>query len=525
MNKYSFSSQLYHAMLSHRNLIAISYKGSSVRYSEVLAYSLSFAFLIKDQRIKKQTIGVICDRNPATFIGLLGIVFSGCTYVPLSLRYNEKRLKAIIADTKLSYVVGSKSDNISLLTSLDRLGLSDIKTIDIPDYLSSDMVVGLNKEWAEWDVTQDLFSSSSLEDFIYIMYTSGSSGIPKGVGVTGINLMTFLGNMKTIYPLAPEFRASQTFDLTFDPSVSDMFFTWMNGGVLCILPDEDLLMPHEYILREQITFWNSVPTIGIFLYKMGLLKDGIFPSLTHSMFCGEQFPTYLANAWQKSAPNSSIENLYGPTEATIYISRYVYSSKNLSDKNRNAVIPIGSAFPGHEIALIDSAGERVSGVEGEIVFKGKQVTNGYLNDEGKTQSNFVYFDWDQLGEKWYRSGDLGFYNDEGVLECKGRIDSQIKIAGRRVEVGEIEAALQETGIISNAVVVPISGDNNLVTGCVAYITENLSNDDLVRLKNSCLKFLDAIFVPKKFLQISEFPLTISGKIDRKRLEFLANKLK
>jgi non-ribosomal peptide synthetase component F len=331
--------------------------------------------------------------------------------------------------------------------------------------------------------------------------------------------------MSQLYRLDAGFRASQTFDFSFDPSVSDMFFTWTNGGVLCVLPEEEMLLPHEYIRREGITFWNSVPSIAGFMRRMGHLSPGAFPDLRHSMFCGEQFPTYIAEAWQNAAPNSTIENLYGPTEATIYISRYVYTEVERHKSFRNSIVPIGLPLPDHEFALIDEFGNKLpAGDTGEIVFKGPQITKGYLHDQVKTDAVFVTFDWDASKAKWYKSGDLGFYNADGNLECIGRKDNQIKLGGRRIELGEIEAVLSRFKEIQDVVIVPLRDENQVTVGCMAFTQNRLTMEEQKFIRLESMKLIERVFIPKKIITVETFPISPSGKTDRKALESLALEL-
>jgi non-ribosomal peptide synthetase component F len=275
------------------------------------------------------------------------------------------------------------------------------------------------------------------------MYTSGSTGNPKGVMVTHANLSSWIENMNKIYKMEIGFKASQTYDLSFDLSVADIFFTWVNGGVLCVLPEEEHLMPFEYIKREQIEVWSSVPTQIRFLNKMGLLTKNVFPDLKYSIFCGEPLPKYLADCWRLAAPNSTVENLYGPTEATIWLTRYNYTVDKMSKSFKNNILPIGVCFEDHRIEIVDENEKIVSNNQvGEIVYKGPQLSEGYLNDTEKTRLSFKPFSWDPSNEVWYKSGDLGFYNNDGILECIGRKDNQIKMGGRRIEICEIESILR-----------------------------------------------------------------------------------
>ena len=286
-----------------------------------------------------------------------------------------------------------------------------------------------------------------------------------------------------------------------------------------------MLIPSDFIVREKITFWNSVPSIANFMIKTGNLKPGCFPMLTHSMFCGEQFPVDIAKAWRLAAPNSTIENLYGPTEATIYIARYLYSRNDESQTFKNGIVPIGRPFNEHQVALIDDKSERITcSKKGEIVFAGPQLAKGYLNDVDKTAESFVSFDWDTEGRTWYKTGDLGFFNSNNDLECTGRIDNQIKISGRRIEIGEIESALSNFEKTKGAVVVPLRDSKEVVSGCVAFVLVEVSREDLSQIRKQSTKFLDSIFFPKKIFFIEDFPRSQSSKIDRKALEKSARQL-
>ncbi|MEI7707000.1 MAG: amino acid adenylation domain-containing protein [Chlorobium sp.] len=521
----SVAKLLFQRMIAYGHLAAISYNGRLITYAELSAKALSIAGALNECGAERETIGIVGQRTPSSYFGILGILFAGCNYVPINPKYNHQKLVAMLRAANVRYLVGDKKSLELLEPVISSSGIPSMQAVILPEGASS-----VGKRWIDECVLQSTPPlghpvPSELEGLAYILFTSGSTGVPKGVQVTNANLLAFLQSMEHIYDLDPGFRASQTFDFSFDPSVSDMFYTWANGGTLCVLLEDELMLPSEYLVREKITFWNSVPSIASFLYKMGHLSPGAFPELTHSMFCGEQFPKYLADIWRKAAPNSTIENLYGPTEATIYICRHKYDLTEENRNFRNSIIPIGRPFINHQIALIDENGQKVApGGTGEIVYKGPQITIGYLNDPEKTANTFVSFDWDKTGGKWYRSGDLGFYNEDGNLECIGRKDSQIKLAGRRIEIGEIEAVLHRYPLTSNAVVVALRDANDVVTGCVAFITSMLSKEEEVHIRTDSVKYLDRIFFPKRLIYISDLPLTASGKVDRKKLESVANKL-
>ena len=236
-------------------------------------------------------------------------------------------------------------------------------------------------------------------------------------------------------------------------------------------------------------------------------------------------PRYLAEAWKIAAPNSTIENLYGPTEATIWLTRYIYDGQDDTEEFKNNNLPIGSPFKDHDVKLIDSDNNIVEGCNpGEIVYRGPQITLGYLNDKAKTDAAFTKFKWDPQQSIWYRSGDIGFLNSNGSLECLGRKDNQIKLGGRRIEIGEIELSLRSFHLLDDIVVVPIKDEDNRVLELVGFTMNALSAEELKAIKVRSLDNLEAIFFPKRIFEIERFPVNTSGKLDRKRLIEMAKTL-
>jgi len=356
----------------------------------------------------------------------------------------------------------------------------------------------------------------------YILFTSGSSGTPKGVKVSHANVLAYLRAIHGMWNLQPGYRASQFHDFSFDPSVSDLFTTWSLGGELCVVPEAELIAPAHFIRRSDLQVWSSVPSVGTLMHKLGMLKANSFPTLRISRFAGEPLPRRMAQAWQAAAPASTVENHYGPTEATIDVARHVYLPGEADLPFVNDIVPIGSAFPGMDICVIDEQRQPVPhGVTGQIAFKGPQLSQGYLNDSEKTQSVFVRLDWDASGNTWYLSGDAGLVNPQGQMECLGRMDSQIKVAGRRVEIGEIEAALASFAPLSDVVVVAVKDAQGLVTELVGFTTGQVSAHDLADIKKASARTLDAVFFPKRIVALDQLPYAVSGKVDRRALLALA----
>lgn len=505
-----FLYQIFSHAQKYPELPAIKIDNRYISYGELVDKAMRVASVLSDEGACKETVGLVGQRQASSYIGLLGIIFSGCSYTPLNPKYNSSRLLDIMNGADVRFLVGDAND----LAKLDHAVTAGIKSCILPEGNTPNGSHSALKNLDALKKNQCLVEpvNSNGKDLAYINFTSGSTGTPKGVMVSRDNLQAFLNNMALLYDLEPGFRASQTFDLSFDPSVSDIFFTWMELGTLHVLPEAEILAPSDFIVREKISFWNSVPSIANFMLRTGNLKSNSFPNLQYSMFCGEQFPAELAKAWSLAAPNSTIENLYGPTEATIYISRYNYTSENWNKKFHNGIVPIGQPFPCHSVVLIDGDNQKITDSQtGEIVFSGPQLTRGYLNDTAKTNKHFQKFSWDDSGTRWYKTGDIGFFNADGDLECIGRKDNQVKIAGRRVEIGEIESVLRKFELTKSAVVIPLRGRDDIVTGLAAFILSEITKADHTQLRIDSAKFLDSVFFPKRFFTLTEFPLALSGK--------------
>jgi len=519
----SLALQLNNQFNNYSSLISIRIGEEKISYNDLNINGLKIASLINELGIYNETIGLVGQRNFTSYFGVLGILYSGCNYTPISFKYTESKILSILKSCRVRVLIGSKND----IEKIEKILILN-KSLHQVKYLIQDEKFEIKRT--------DVFNKFSFNEqkplihpikntkdsLLYILYTSGSTGNPKGVMVTNNNVLSYLKALSAIWNLNPGFRASQFHEFSFDPSVSDLFYTWLYGGELCVVPENELLMPFDFIRREKIQIWSSVPTVANFMRKMNILRQNCFPSLIITRFAGEPFSKELADIWQDAAPKSSIENHYGPTECTVDVSRYVHILGENNKSFSNGILPIGKPLNGNTILVINKDGEVLNDGEiGEIIFKGAQVSKGYLNDLDKTKSSFVKFSWDSNQDVWYKSGDLGLYNSDGNLECLGRIDSQIKFGGRRVEIGEIESAFRKLDKTKDAIVVGLKDNNNTVTSLFAFITHVLTSQEIKEVKQEMKLYIEGIFIPKKILTISELPLTISGKIDRKKLEKIA----
>jgi amino acid adenylation domain-containing protein len=356
------------------------------------------------------------------------------------------------------------------------------------------------------------FPSISGADTAYLLFTSGSTGSPKGVPISYANLRAVLELMSNRYRLTPDDRLTQTFDQTFDLSVFDLLMAWTNGACVYSIPPFELFAPINFVNRHQITLWFSVPSVASRLLKRGSLKSGSMPSLRWSLFCGEGLPCVTAEAWQGAAPNSELENLYGPTELTIACSAYRWNPESSPADCINGLVPIGEMFPDLSYLIVnDQCSEVEDGELGELCVTGNQMFSGYWRAPELSKDCFLHRDVsDQVAIKYYRTGDL--VSKLGTnLVYRGRRDTQVKISGYRIELGEIEAVLRRAGCIEATV---LAFPEQYPEFMVAFVS---GSDDTDAMVKSLREYLPSYMWPKSIIPLSYLPLNNNMKVDRANL--------
>ncbi|TPH17145.1 AMP-binding protein [Litorilituus lipolyticus] len=468
-----------------------------VSYEQLHSMSLYVASLLpKASTQKTDHIAILSHREITAYAAIVACVMADKTYVPLNVKAPKERLVSMLLTAQINTLVVSVQYQhlaIEIKTHLPALELILIE--------ESKLFLNASNHITPFETAEKL--SNSIR---YIMFTSGSTGKPKGVPISEGNLLAYLDFVVPYCELSSDDRASQTFDLTFDLSVHDLFVTWLSGACLYVLPESALFSPGAFIKKHQLTAWFSVPSTGAIMQKFGMLKAHAYPSLKLSLFCGEALPTSMALAWQKSAPNSKVVNFYGPTEATIACGYFEVPN----DYNEQQVVPIGKAFEHMSFAM--SSNE-------ELLIAGEQVTSGYLEATVKMNENFRQ----ELSEQgknvtWYYSGDKVAQHEDGYFIYKGRLDEQVKIQGYRVELPEIEAiakAFLKNNLVK-ALVWPkeISSFNKSIYLFVqASKNEDTEQAIIEHMKNQLPHYMQ----PKKIVWLTSMPLNLNGKIDRNAL--------
>ncbi|WP_406062407.1 amino acid adenylation domain-containing protein [Streptomyces sp. NBC_01077] len=358
------------------------------------------------------------------------------------------------------------------------------------------------------------------DDVAYVLFTSGSTGRPKGVPIRHRNLSPYLAHNIERYGIGPGCRTSHTFDLTFDPSVFDLFVTWGGGATLVVPGRAELLSPVDYIVDNGVTHWFSVPSVVSVSAQLGNLPAGLADSLRMSVFIGEQLSYDQAEAWHAVAPQASIENVYGPTELTVACTEFALPADPAQwPATSNDTVPIGPVYDFLDHLVLDEDGRPAE--EGELVVRGSQRFDGYL-DPADNHGRFLLHDDGGItpyeGEgpltdaHYYRTGDRVRW-ESGRLVHLGRLDNQVKVRGYRIELGEIEAALRRHPDITQAVVIALKkGDDVELVGVHtgSPVEPNLIGRWL-------RKRVPVHMVPRRFRHLDTLPLNPNGKIDRPRI--------
>ncbi len=358
----------------------------------------------------------------------------------------------------------------------------------------------------------------AVDSIAYLLFTSGSTGEPKGVMVSHANVLHYLDYVVQRYGFTSNDRMSQTFDLTFDLSAHDMFVAWESGACLCCPTQKQLIKPGAFVNDARLTVWFSVPSTAVFMRRFGVLKPGMYPGLRLSLFCGEALPVEIVRHWALAAPNSVIENIYGPTELTIACTAYRWDNTKSPDECEQGIVPIGLPFDGMRALIVDEQLREVEpGRDGQLLMTGPQLSLGYWQDGEKTRQAFVPV----AGNNgiYYRTGDrVRRPAVNKPLVYLGRLDNQIKVLGHRVELGEVEAAVRQVSGLEGVVALGWPTTESGADGIEVFLeTDSFDTKALVsQLKGK----LPVYMLPRNVLVLRRFPLNTNGKYDRKALQLI-----
>jgi amino acid adenylation domain-containing protein len=460
-------------------------------------------------------VGILAARSFETYAGILGTAWAGGTYVPLNPKQPGARLASILQRAGLDALI------------VDRRGaahLSDLAAALPPAVLAGQGVTTElpGRQVATWDALAQMSAPTSPPAPVppdhpaYLIFTSGTTGVPKGVVVTVANVAHFLACIRALYRVGPDDRVGQFCETSFDVSVFEMFAAWDGGASLHVVPETKMMAPGGFIRTQGLTVWSSVPSVILMLTRMNQLQPGAFPSLRVSFFAGEGLPAAAAQAWQAAAPNSVVDNHYGPTEATITCT-FQRLTDPPSETPGRGTLSIGSPYPGMYADVAGPDGNFLGPEEvGELALSGPQVAAGYLDDPEQTARQFPVLEHPRLGRsRWYLTGDVAYRDPQGRFHCLGRIDNQVKVLGQRVELEEIEAHLRAVCGSDAVAAVAWPVVEGHAAGVVAFVSGSRLTPAAVR--DHLRSRLPHYMVPGKVLMLDSLPLSAHGKVERKLL--------
>ncbi len=503
---------------------ALVFQGETLTYGELEAESNRLARLLRETGCRRgDRVAIMMAKSPTAIASMLGVLKADCVYVPIDVSMPAKRATKILVKSEADTVLAAgQADRLlaevvageSVVGHL-RIGWMDQRLLEEqgvrPTFTARDLGV-LSPEPRSYE--------NSSHDAAHILFTSGSTGEPKGVVITHENVLQFLDWAIPYFGITEADRNSGHPPLHFDLSTFDVYGSLTAGAQLHLMAPELSLLPHKLasLVRESdLTQWFSVPSILNYMAKFEVVKDRDFPTLKRVLWCGEVFPTPALTYWMKRLPHVRFTNLYGPTEATIASSYYTVPR---CPESETAAIPIGTPCPGETLLVLDDTLKAVrSGEVGDLYISGVGLSPGYWKDSEKTSAAFLPDPRGEPAQRIYRTGDLAMMGEDGLVYYLGRADSQIKSRGYRIELGEIETALNSIGsLVENAVVGVESDGFEGTTICCAYVSSRDHAVDQSSLRKQLSEALPSYMLPSRWLVLERLPKNANGKIDRRALK-------
>ena len=502
--------------------VALAMEDVRMTYLRLEEESNRLARLLRETGLRRgDRVCLLLPKTPATIVSMIGILKAGCVYVPIDVASPAPRLEKIIAaaDPRLILTARSSSGLLDELVALGAgedvlLGTVDDEPVEGGNFRTSFSSV----DWASHS-TEPLDRTGSTDDPAHLLFTSGSTGVPKGVVITHANVIPFVEWAVEYFGTSASDRISGHPPLHFDLSTFDIYGSFVAGAELHLVPAKLNVLPHklaELIRESELTQWFSVPSVMTYLAKFDVVRENDFPALERVLWCGEVLPTPILVHWMSRLPHATFTNLYGPTEATIASSYYTVPEL---PETETEPIPIGVPCPGEALPILDNDLRPVpTGEIGDLYIGGVGLSPGYWRDEEKTAAAFIpdprSTDPDA---RIYKTGDLARVGEDRLVYFLGRADSQIKSRGHRIELGEIEAALNALDSVKECAVVGVETEGFEGTAiCCAFVPADTTITP-VEVREELRKYLPGYMVPSRWLVRDELPKNVNGKIDRRLL--------
>ncbi|MBQ4123745.1 amino acid adenylation domain-containing protein [bacterium] len=449
----------------------------------------------------QKPIGIFLPKSVNALVAFMGVLYSGNIYMPLDVKNPPERLTGILNHIQPEFIITDKA-NASKLEQV---------SYNCKILIFEEIITDIENIKFRYDKLIDT-------DGAYIINTSGSTGVPKGVLISHKSIIDYIEWATECYNIKDTEIIGNQAPFYFDNSVLDIYLTLKNGCKLVITPESLFIFPiklMEYFRGKNINMFFFVPSILVNIANMDILKT-CKPNFTKILFAGEVMPTKQLNYWIKYYPEALFSNLYGPTEITVDCTYYTVDRK-FED---NESLPIGKKCRNSDVIILNDKDEEIikPNESGELCVRGTSLALGYYNDFEKTNKVFTQNPLNKhYPERIYRTGDMVYYNERGEIIFQGRKDFQIKHMGYRIELGEIETALGTIEALKNVCVVYDQINSKIVLFYESNI--EITSRDLVL---SLGKIIPKYMIPSDLRKIDKLPINANGKIDRLKLKAMIN---
>ncbi|MBI5403547.1 MAG: amino acid adenylation domain-containing protein [Ignavibacteriae bacterium] len=500
----------------HKDSIALHYnKKHFVTFSDLKDLSNSIAnYLLSSGISRGDVVAIFNTKSEFAFSVMIACLKIGAIYTNLDLTSPWERISKILSKCKPKIVVKDYLDNKVLDKALIEDGYSviDLHSVEFQNEFKRCFSEKL-------DINHEINGSNPA----YIMFTSGSTGFPKGAVMSHQNLINFIGWGKERFDVKPDDAFTNVNPIYFDNSVFDFYTAIFTGTRLVVFPNDaakDVRGMLDKINELKCTIWFSVPSFLVYLITTKILNKNEFKHIRKISFGGEGFPKprlkYLYDLYKERA---EFVNVYGPTECTCICSSYKITEKDFD--NMSELAPLGFLAPNfdYEIIPIDENDKTY----GELCLKGPNVGLGYYGDEELTRKSFIKNPYNSmLDEKIYKTGDIVKKADNGYLLFKGRIDNQIKHMGYRIELEEIESVINTLEYVNESAVLYKKEENGI--GQILAFVNSKSRKDSAQIGKDLKSKLPPYMKPKKIIVMEELPKNRNGKTDKLQLKELLKEL-
>jgi amino acid adenylation domain-containing protein len=500
---------------------AVIFKDQKISYGELDKITDKLAGTMRRSGVERgDRVAIWMNKSIPSIISILGILKAGAVYIPLDPHSPLPRIAYIMENAGVRCLLASTKKAANLGSLQQRKGTPEVIILTDADASPIDLAAKVIP-WGDVVQSEEVWvSADSIEtDLAYILYTSGSTGIPKGVMISHLNALTFVNWSFDEFKLQSTDRVSSHAPLHFDLSIFDIFTTIKAGGTICLVPEEYSIFPRrliKFIQDARLTVWYSVPSILMHMLVHGGMSRYEFPDLRLLLFAGEVFPVKYLRELMRVMPKVSFYNLYGPTETNVCT---FYKVSELSE-DQVKPIPIGRACGNTEVFALDKDLRKIDEInrEGELYVRGSGIAQGYWEDRQKTDASFIpNFFISKYQDRMYKTGDMAVLDEQGNYHLVGRKDHMIKSRGYRIELGEIETHLYSHPEVKEAVVVAIP-DELITNRLKAFVVSAKTGlVDGLELERFLAARIPGYMVPGEIEFMESLPKISTGKIDRKLL--------